>query len=251
MQKTKKTTQLAANAPEKRQLSISLDELLSHAEPLKLAKSIGDADVFRASGEGQELLLKTYRQRPWLMRLLLGKRCLANEYSALDYIQSHALARVPRPLGWLDENSYAIEYIPNLGHVENPEHHPEKTQSRSFFEELVSMVLVLHEHGIAHGDLRRANILVGKDGHPWLIDFATSVNLNTSRLLLRKLYFRMFRVMDLHSLGKILQMTYPELVQGEIRECLEHPPWFVRLGHFYRHGIYRNVVRRKGSRSSD
>ena len=251
MQKTQKTTQLAANGQEIGRDMPALAELLNQAEPLQLAKSIGDADVYRASWKEREVLVKTYRYRPWLVRLLLGKRCLTNEYSALDYIHSHGLARVPRPLGWLDEVSYAIEYVPNVGHVENPEHHPDNIPPRAFFEELIAMLSKLHEHGIAHGDLRRANILVGKDGHPWLIDFATSINLNTSHLLLRKLFFRVFRVMDLHALGKIIQMSYPELVQGEIRECLEHPPWYVRLGHFYRHGFYRNVFRRKGHHIGD
>lgn len=43
---------------------------------------------------------------------------------------------------------------------------------RDFFERLEELVLALHERGVCHNDLHKeANVLVGTDGYPGLVDF--------------------------------------------------------------------------------
>jgi tRNA A-37 threonylcarbamoyl transferase component Bud32 len=43
---------------------------------------------------------------------------------------------------------------------------------RDFFERLEELVRALHERGVCHNDLHKeANVLVGEDGHPALVDF--------------------------------------------------------------------------------
>jgi undecaprenyl-diphosphatase len=44
----------------------------------------------------------------------------------------------------------------------------------ALLHELWRQVLIMRDHGIAHRDLRRANIIVDADAAPWLIDFAFS-----------------------------------------------------------------------------
>ena len=43
--------------------------------------------------------------------------------------------------------------------------------TEELLEELWRQVRIMREHGIAHRDLRRANVIVDADGAPWLIDF--------------------------------------------------------------------------------
>jgi len=48
-------------------------------------------------------------------------------------------------------------------------------------------VAVLHRAGIAHGDLAPDNLLVDRDGRPWLVDFDQAVAGADRRLLARDL----------------------------------------------------------------
>ena len=48
--------------------------------------------------------------------------------------------------------------------------------NQSFFQELLDLILNIHNKGIAHGDLKRKdNILVNNDNEPFLIDFGTAI----------------------------------------------------------------------------
>jgi hypothetical protein len=47
-----------------------------------------------------------------------------------------------------------------------------RTLPRDFFERLEELVRALHERGVCHNDLHKeANVLVGDDGYPGLVDF--------------------------------------------------------------------------------
>lgn len=53
-----------------------------------------------------------------------------------------------------------------------------------FFDRLDELVLALHERGVCHNDLHKeANVIVGRDGLPWLVDFQlASVHARRGRL---------------------------------------------------------------------
>lgn len=220
---------------------------LQDAELLHSSRSIGNADVYRISLDGKDLLVKSYGNRPWFIRFFVGRRCLRNEWEIQSTICAKGgLANVPEPLAMPDANTLLVQFIPNEGSLVNPQKHPEIPQPPpEFFRELQETILRLHQAGIAHGDVRRANVLIGKDGHPWLIDWATAVNRRKPYAFLSRILFPIIRKSDLYALGKIISSVDEGLLLPEVQEAYRKQPFFLRLGHWYRRTIYKRFFRKR------
>jgi serine/threonine protein kinase len=128
------------------------------------------ADVLLVRHAGKQFVVKDFSRRAWLLRSTFGRWSIGRErraYRALDGIDA-----VPRLLGLVDPLALAIEYRPG------------SLLSRSlagvlpadFLGELRGAVAAMHARGVVHLDLRhRSNILATPEGHPVLIDFASSL----------------------------------------------------------------------------
>ena len=84
-----------------------------------------------------------------------------------------------------------------------------------FFDKLVNVMGHLHERGIAYTDTnKRDNIIVGEDGHPYLIDFQISFGptvRSTNGLLAWALRF--MQRMDLYHIYKHKSRLRPDLMK--------------------------------------
>jgi len=130
-------------------------------------------DFFAATGlyegPGGRVILKVGRVYPlwgfpmrWLGRWL-ARRELAM-LLALDGVEG-----IPRCLGPFNTTGLVRVFVE--GHPLQPK---ERVDDR-FFDRLERLLGELHRRGIAYVDLeKRENILVGRDGQPWLIDFQIS-----------------------------------------------------------------------------
>jgi len=112
---------------------------------------------------------------PWL-RATLGRWLVARELRAYRALAGHP--DVPRLIGRTGPCGFAIE------------HRPGRPLSRQraaelpadFVARLERAVGEMHARGVVHLDLRhRSNVLVGDDGGPILIDFASAVCLRPGR----------------------------------------------------------------------
>ena len=129
-----------------------------------------DADVLLVEGPTGPLVVKDFGPRWAWVRQTLGRVMVWRELRAYRALRGHPA--VPRLLGRLDAFAFAVEYRPGQrmtraisGQV-----------SADFPEELEKAILAMHDLGVAHLDLRhRSNVLVGEDGAPILIDFASAV----------------------------------------------------------------------------
>lgn len=221
-----------------------LPRLLERGELLQQARSIGDADVYRLTLDGCTYLIKTYINRPKFIRWLIGRRCLRNEFHKLSLVQALGVVRAPKPYALLEKDTLAIEFLHDTIPLKTPESMvPDRYPDHDFFHELAAMVRSLHAAGISHGDLRRANILVGKDGRPYLIDFATTVQCSPAAAPWCRAMARLFINSDNFSLAKITESFYPGLLDDDALHCFYNPPWYLRLGRFLRRNIYRRYIR--------
>ena len=46
---------------------------------------------------------------------------------------------------------------------------------------------------------------------------------------------------DNFSLAKIVNSYYPDMMDDELTDILHNPPWYLKMGQFLRHDIYRKL----------
>ena len=217
--------------------------LLARAERIKSARSAGDADVYRYETSGGEVvLLKSYLGRCWLMRVLFGRGCLRREQSFLQLFRRLGVGRVPEVYGMLGADVLAMEFLVGTRSLPKPQGGlASALPPRSFFEELIAMMRELHERGLAHGDFRRGNVLMDESGRPRLIDVATACHCPAGSSWMRRTAFRMLCCSDDFSLARVVGSYYPALLDEEQSRHLRNVPWYLRLGRFLRHEVYRRL----------
>jgi len=148
--------------------------------------SWGNPDVLLVDSLEGPVVVKDFAPRSWLVRRLLGPWLLTREARA--YRRLEGIPAVPRLIGRLDAEALVFAYRPGI------------LLSRSlrgqlpegFLEELSEAIEEMHRRGIIHLDLRhRSNILADDEGHPVLLDFASSLRFDprsrSGRWLLRSL----------------------------------------------------------------
>lgn len=88
-----------------------------------------------------------------------------------------------------------------------------------FFQELRDNVEMFHKRGMAHCDLKKAgNIVVGKDGHPYIIDWAAAISESEMRIpFMNKIYNR-FIIDDHNAVIKHQLHHIPESVPLQVKD---------------------------------
>jgi predicted Ser/Thr protein kinase len=154
----------------------------------------GNPDVLLVAHEGQEMVLKDYAPRSWLVRNTVGRCVTALESHTWSALAGHP--NVPRFVARVDPLALLVEYRPGR-----------KLSSRrvvpaTFLADLERAVHELHRRGVVHLDLsHRSNILVDAAGQPVLIDFGSALALRPGGLLARCLVPWLARV-DRRALAK-------------------------------------------------
>jgi tRNA A-37 threonylcarbamoyl transferase component Bud32 len=153
-------------------------------------------DVLLVEGPAGPVVVKDFAPRsPWL-RQTLGRLLVWRELRAYRALQGHPA--VPRLLGPLDAFAFAIEYRPG----ERMTREITGRVSAQFATALEDAVRSMHDRGVAHLDLRhRSNVLVGEDGEPVLIDFASAICFRPGGLAARWL-LPLFAHYDLRAVEK-------------------------------------------------
>ncbi len=225
-------------------LAVAEDELLQGGRLLHAAGSVANADIYLLEGQGAPVVLKTFRRRPWLVRVCFSRWTLIHEYNVLCRLAG--IPGIPLVWGRVGRDSFIMEYIRGAGPLRNRrEIAPAEYPDRLFFERLRALVAAMHARGVSHGDLRRLNIMQGPGATPYLIDFATAI---PSQGLLAPLRRRIVGIViraDLFALAKLIASYYPDLLTDAERQRLADIPWHLRLGRFVRKRIYGRFIKQK------
>jgi len=166
----------------------------------------------------------------WVGRLLTAREAAAlNRLAGLDGI--------PKVLGRLSPTALGREYIEGEplrrgGHV------PDDFHSR-----LLALIQEVHRRDMAYVDLEKPeNVLLGKDGKPYLFDFQIAwlwPRRFGGDLWPMRVVRRWFQNGDLYHLTKLKRRTRPDQLTQEEQEAGAHKPWFVRV-----HSAYATPLRR-------
>jgi RIO-like serine/threonine protein kinase len=113
----------------------------------------------------------------------------------------------------VDGLALVLEYIPgrSLEDAGDPGMLP-----GGFFDELTALVKAFHGRGICHCDLKRAaNILVGVDGRPTVLDWSAAILEREFRFFPFTRIYRRFLIDDLNAVTKYRLRHCPETVSAE------------------------------------
>ncbi|MBN2450463.1 MAG: protein kinase family protein [Lentisphaeria bacterium] len=225
-------------------LRTSEEDLIARGRLLHSAGSITNADTYLLASSFGPCVLKTFRRRWWCARVLFTRWTLRREAAAMRRLEG--LRGVPALHGMVGRDSMLMEFVEGEGTLtDSRELRPEQYPPPDFFRRLAALVQALHDRGVCHGDMRRRNILLGRDGTPYLIDFATAVSLDGPGGLLRRTVHRLLRRSDQFAVAKIIHSYYPGLLTEEEKRRLTQVPWPLRAGRFLRKRVYRHFIKQR------
>jgi hypothetical protein len=130
----------------------------------------GNPDVLRIAHRGRLLVVKDFAPRARLVRATLGRLITRREACAWAALAGHAC--VPRFAGTIDEHALAAEYRPGRAVTRRVA----RELPADFLAQLAVAIADMHARGVVHLDLRhQGNLLLGDDGAPVLLDFASAL----------------------------------------------------------------------------
>lgn len=189
--------------------------------------------LYEAEDNGDLAVLKIFRPGSYkgLPYGLLSRWEARHEERVYRALQD--TGRVPRWIGRVGATGILHAYVPGRDLRDGAK------VAAAFFDEVEALLLAMHARGMAYVDTNKPdNILVGDDGHPYLVDFQiTWIQPPAPLGLLTWPLFAILRDADLYHLMKHRRKFFPELVSKE--DLIRRRPWYVRL-----HRLVANPVRR-------
>ena len=186
-------------------------------------------------------IVKDFSTNRFLFRNTFGRFLVWREAKA--YKKMNGLRGVPLLYRVVDGLALIIEEIPGMD-LEEAENGTELPGG--FFDALKEVVDGFHERGVAHCDLKRAaNILVGDDGNPYIIDWAAAIFRNECRIPPFNFIYRRFLLDDYNAITKRKLRLSPELITPEERATYDHRSWPERAIRGFRNrlrGFLQKVV---------
>jgi len=143
---------------------------------------IGNATVFRYRDFQRDLTIKDFSESPWLMRNTFGKLFIKNEVSKMLKLRKNK--SIPEGVKRISPYTLAFKYVEGkpLKGIHG------KVLDKEFFITLEKNVKEMQDKNIVHLDLRNlGNIIMGKDGYPYIIDFQSSISAKFLPKFLRKI----------------------------------------------------------------
>jgi predicted Ser/Thr protein kinase len=218
---------------------LSLQELCAHATKTYRQGGGSRPEVMLIRLNGEEAVLKDFsKSDPWFRRVV-GPLSVRREVRALK--QLDGARGVPRLLRRVSRDALLLEYIPGTSVSEVPP----GGLTPQFFERFYRLVDRLHEHGVAHCDLRsQGNILVGADGEPHVVDFAANFRRPRSWNFAAGWMYAKLCEADRVAVARLKKTHAPELLTEAEKFSLarDRKTWLERTARFIGKSV-RNISR--------
>lgn len=217
----------------------SLDQF-EHVYLKKSRTALGPDVVQLTAPDGVKFVMKDWSRRPWWSRQTWCRVAAHREIKVYERLRG--MYGVPQLICTLGHHGFIMEW---LDARPLPRRKMRDFLGLEFFVRLDELVEEMHRRGVAHGDLRRRNILRGVDGLPRLIDFETAVRKGAGEEGGR-LFQAVCRI-DKITVLKIRSIYFPESISAEDRALLDDVPWHLSAGRYVRQNVYGRFTK-KGRR---
>lgn len=128
-----------------------------------------NATVFRYKDDDLDLTIKDFSGSPWFIKETFGKLSTKIEGNTLKKLSGNK--SVAKKIQFLSSYTISFSYIEGVS-AKKCEKIP-----KEFFLTLEKNVKSMHQKNIVHLDLRNlGNIIMGKEGYPYIIDFQSSMS---------------------------------------------------------------------------
>lgn len=187
-------------------------------------------DIFVLKKDDRYIVVKDYAGKAFVFRFFVG--VFSNWREGLIYRKLAGLRGIPGYIGLIDRYAIAVSYISgrNAAELKSGELTP------LFFSNLRDLVDAVHGRGVVLCDLRNIkNVIVGDDGEPYLIDFATAFQKGGRLNVLKNGLYRLFYQDDLLGIAKLKRSRAPHLLTREEELALEKGVFLQKQALFIKH----------------
>ncbi len=167
--------------------------------------------LYRIEVGNTRAVVKDFSVNGRVFRNLIGRFLIWRERKA--YRRLKGVNGVPALYGVVEGLALVLEEIQGRS-IEGLDR--EKKLSPQFFESLRDLLGKVHRRGLCHCDLKRAaNVLVGDDERPYLIDWSAALLEREFRFFPASLIYKRFLLDDTHAVIKLQLRHCPEAIPPE------------------------------------
>ncbi len=198
--------------------SLTLSDLAKRQKSVLRDFSSTRPAVWLVEENNVRAIVKDFSVNKFFFRNFIGRFLVWREVKA--YKRLNNLRGVPKLFRVISGLALVIEEIPaiDMDKIEKNTRLP-----AGFYDELKDLVDRFHERGLVHCDLKRApNILIGHDGHPYVIDWGAAISNSECCIPPLNFIFRRFVLDDYNAIIKRKLRHNPELVSPEEKEKYNH-----------------------------
>ena len=189
------------------------DISINRCSVVRKATSTGPV-IWRMEDNGHTAIVKDFRQNGFIYRNIIGRFLIWREAKA--YRRLKGLKGVPDFYGSIGGIVLVVEEI---GGTDIEKLEVISSLSDTFYQELKNLIKEIHKRGLAHCDLKRApNIMLGNDGKPYIVDWASAISKREFRFFPMNLIYERFIIDDLNAVTKLKLKYQPEKVSQEDKD---------------------------------
>jgi tRNA A-37 threonylcarbamoyl transferase component Bud32 len=167
--------------------------------------------LYRIEVDNARAVVKDFSVNGRVFRNLIGRFLIWRERKA--YRRLKEVNGVPALYGVVEGLALVLEEIQGRS-IEGLDR--EKKLPPQFFESLRDLLGKVHRRGLCHCDLKRAaNVLVGDDERPYIIDWSAAILEQEFRFFPASLIYKRFLLDDSHAVIKLQLRHCPEAVDPE------------------------------------
>ena len=167
--------------------------------------------LYRIEVGNTRAVVKDFSVNGRVFRNLIGRFLIWRERKA--YRRLKGVNGVPALYGVVEGLALVLEEIQGIS-IEGLDR--EKKLPPQFFESLRDLVERVHRRGLCHCDLKRAaNVLVGNDEQPYIIDWSAAILKREFRIFPVSLIYKRFLLDDSHAVIKLQLRHCPEAIPPE------------------------------------